>query len=110
VPPLLCVVGISDAYVAIGISALTVSANAFANLISHWQAGDIEWPSTATFAAAGIVGAAIGSSLGKVLDGEQLLFLFASAMIAVGITMLRPRAVVVDTDIRMTPMSRADFP
>jgi hypothetical protein len=31
---------------------------------------------------AGIVGAAIGSTLGKLVDGQQLLFLFALAMIA----------------------------
>jgi uncharacterized membrane protein YfcA len=110
VPLPLYVVGISDAHVAIGTSALTVSANAFANLIGHWHAGNVKWPSAATFAAAGIIGVVIGSSVGKISDGQQLLFLFAFAMIAVGITMLRPRAVVVDSDIRMTPTSRANFP
>jgi uncharacterized membrane protein YfcA len=42
------------------------------------------------------VGAAIGSSLGKLVDGQQLLFLFAFAMIAVGMAMLRPRAAAGD--------------
>ena len=37
-PLLLYVVGLSDAHVAIGTSALSVAANAFANLISHWRA------------------------------------------------------------------------
>ena len=51
----------------------------------------------------GIIGAAIGSSLGKLVDGQQLLFLFALAMIAVGAAMLRPRAAAGDPGIRMTP-------
>src|SRR6187399_1041140 len=65
VPLLLYVVGITDPHVAIGTSALSVSANAFANLLGHWRAGNVKWPCVATFALAGIVGAAIGSTLGK---------------------------------------------
>ena len=91
-PLLLYVVGIGDAHVAIGTSALAVSANAFGNLIGHWRAGNVKWSCAATFAIAGIAGAAIGSSLGKLVDGQQLLFLFALAMIAVGVAMLRPRS------------------
>ena len=71
VPLLLYVVGIGDAHVAIGTSALAVSANAFGNLIGHWRAGNVKWPCAATFAVAGIAGAAIGSSLGKLVDGQQ---------------------------------------
>ena len=100
VPLLLYVVGIRDAHVAIGTSALAVSVNAFGNLAGHWRAGNVKWPCAATFAIAGIVGAAIGSSLGKLVDGQQLLFLFAFAMIAVGMAMLRPRAAAGDPNIR----------
>ncbi len=103
VPLLLYVVGIRDAHVAIGTSALAVSVNAFANLIGHWRAGNVRWPCAATFAIAGIAGAAIGSSLGKLVDGQQLLFLFALVMIAVGVAMLRPRSAGGDADVRMTP-------
>jgi uncharacterized protein len=103
VPLLLYVVGIDDAHVAIGTSALAVSLNAFGNLIGHWRAGNVKWPCAAVFAAAGIVGAAIGSSIGKLVAGEQLLFLFALAMIAVGIAMLRPRAGAGDPDVSITP-------
>ena len=39
VPLLLYVVGIGDPHVAIGTSALSVAANAFANLLGHWRAG-----------------------------------------------------------------------
>jgi len=70
VPLLLYVVGIGDAHVAIGTSALAVSANAFANLVGHWRAGNVRWSCAATFAIAGIAGAAIGSSLGKLVDGQ----------------------------------------
>lgn len=103
VPLLLYVVGIGDAHVAIGTSALAVSANAFANLVGHWRAGNVRWSCAATFAIAGIAGAAIGSSLGKLVDGQQLLFLFALVMIAVGVAMLRPRSAGGNTDVRMTP-------
>ena len=41
VPLLVYVVGVKDAHVAIGTSALAVSANAFANLISHARAGTV---------------------------------------------------------------------
>jgi uncharacterized protein len=81
VPLLLYVVGIGDAHVAIGTSALAVSLNAFGNLIGHWRAGNVKRSC-----------AAIGSSIGKLVAGDKLLFLFALAMIAVGIAMLRPRA------------------
>jgi uncharacterized protein len=103
VPLLLYVVGIGDAHVAIGTSALAVAANAFGNLIGHWRAGNVKWPCAATFAGAGIAGAAIGSSLGKLIDGQKLLFLFALAMIAVGAAMLRPRAAAGDPGVRITP-------
>jgi len=104
VPLLLYVVGVGDAHVAIGTSALAVAANAFANLVSHWRAGNVKWPCAATFALAGVIGAAIGSSIGKLVDGQQLLFLFALAMIVVGVAMLRPRAAAGNPDVRLTPV------
>jgi uncharacterized membrane protein YfcA len=63
----------------------------------------VKWPCAATFAAAGIIGAAIGSSIGKLIAGDKLLFLFALAMIAVGIAMLRPRAAEGDPSVSITP-------
>ncbi|HWI26548.1 MAG TPA: sulfite exporter TauE/SafE family protein [Stellaceae bacterium] len=103
VPLLLYVVGIGDAHVAIGTSALAVAANAFVNLIGHWRAGTVKWPCAAAFAAAGIAGAALGSSFGKAIDGQKLLFVFALVMVAVGIAMLRPRAAGGDPGVRITP-------
>jgi uncharacterized protein len=103
VPLLLYVVGIRDAHVAIGTSALSVATNAFANLIGHWRAGNVKWSCAATFAVAGIVGAAIGSTLGKLVDGQELLFLFALAMVVVSVAMLRPRAAGGNPNVRLTP-------
>ncbi len=102
VPLLLYVVGVRDPHVAIGTSALAVAANAIVTLLGHWRAGNVKWPCATAFAAAGVVGAAIGSSLGKLVGGQQLLFLFALVMIAVGAAMLRRRASAGNPDVRMT--------
>jgi uncharacterized membrane protein YfcA len=103
VPLLLYVVGIGDAHVAIGTSALAVAANAFVNLAGHWRAGTVKWPCAAAFAASGVIGAAAGSSLGKAVDGRHLLIAFALVMIAVGIAMLRKRAAGGDPGVRINP-------
>ena len=89
-PLLLYVVGLGP-HTAIGTGALAVSVNAFVNCGAHARAGHVRWRSATLFAAAGAIGAAIGSSLGKTFDGERLLFLFALLMLAVGIVTLRRR-------------------
>lgn len=103
VPLLLYVVGIRDPHVAIGTSALAVAVNAFVNLLGHWRAGTVKWPCAAAFALSGVIGAAIGSSLGKLVDGRRLLLLFALVMIVVGLSMLRPRAGGGDPGVRINP-------
>src|ERR1051325_102812 len=85
VPLLLYVVGITDAHVAIGTSALAVAVNAFVNLIGHWRAGTVHWTCALLFGSAGAFGAAIGSTLGKLVASENLLVLFALIMIVAGI-------------------------
>ena len=101
VPLLLYVVGVPDPHVAIGTSALAVAANAFVNLAQHARAGTVKWPCAATFAASGVVGALAGSSLGKSVNGEGLLFLFALVMVVVGISMLRGRGSEGDPTVRI---------
>ena len=103
VPLLLYVVGIRDPHVAIGTSALAVSVNAFANLLSHWRAGTVKWACALTFASGGVLGAVLGSTLGKLFDGERLLFLFALVMFAAGLAVLRPRASAGDPNVQVTP-------
>lgn len=94
VPLLLYVVGVRDPHLAIGTSALVVSINAFANLIPHARAGHVRWREAAVFAMAGVLGALAGSSLGKWLDGQRLLMLFAVLMLVVAALMWRPRSAV----------------
>ena len=91
VPLLLYVVGVHDPHLAIGTSALAVSVNAFANLIPHARAGHVRWKAAFAFAAAGVLGAFAGSSLGKAVDGRHLLILFALLMLVVAGFMLRGR-------------------
>jgi hypothetical protein len=101
VPLLLYVVGVSDPHIAIGTSALAVAVSAFANLLGHWRAGTVKWGCAAVFAAAGILGAAAGSTAGKLVDGDRLLFLFALIMFAAGIAMLRGRAAAGDPNVHI---------
>jgi uncharacterized membrane protein YfcA len=88
-PLLLYVVGVPQPHVAIGTGALAVAANAFAGFVGHAWSGTVRWRSAALFAVVGMAGAAAGSSLGKAVDGQHLLLLFALLMIVVGVRMLR---------------------
>jgi uncharacterized protein len=103
VPLLLYVVGIRDPHVAIGTSALAVGTNAAVNLVGHWRLGNVKLPCALAFAIAGIFGALAGSTLGKAVDGQKLLLLFAVAMLAMGIAMLRRREATGDPDVRINP-------
>lgn len=103
VPLLLYVVGVRDPHIAIGTSALAVGVNAAFNLLGHWREGNVKWPCAAAFASAGVVGAALGSTLGKLVDGQNLLLLFSFVMVAVGVAMLRPRASGGDPGVHINP-------
>jgi len=91
VPLLLYVVGMPDPHQAIGTSALAVAVNAFANLLPHARAGHVRWRPALSFAAAGLIGAFVGSSIGKIIDGHKLLILFALLMLVIAVLMLRGR-------------------
>lgn len=91
VPLMVYVVGVPEAHVAIGTSALAVAANAGAGLVSHALRGNVIWRCAIMFSLAGVAGAFLGSSLGKALDGRKLLFLFALLMAFVAARMLRAR-------------------
>ena len=91
VPLMVYLVGVRDPHVAIGTSALAVAANALTGLASHARAHTVKWRCGGLYAAAGIVGAFAGSTLGKMVDGQKLLFLFALLMVGIGIVMLRGR-------------------
>jgi uncharacterized membrane protein YfcA len=91
VPLMVYFVGVPVAHVAIGTSALAVAANAAASLASHARQGNVIWRCSAMFSLAGVAGATLGSTLGKALDGQKLLFLFALVMVFVGTRMIRGR-------------------
>ena len=102
VPLLVYVVGIASPHVAIGTSAVAVSASAFANLLTHWRAGNVKWRCAGVFAASGVVGAFAASVIAKGLDGEKLLVLFGILMLAVGLAMFRKRAASGDPSVRLS--------
>lgn len=92
VPLMVYLVGVPVPHVAIGTSALAVAVNAGANLVPHARRGTVKWRCATMFAAAGVLGAYGGSTLGKAFDGQRLLFLFALLMLGVGMLMLRGRS------------------
>jgi uncharacterized protein len=92
VPLIIYLVGVPNPHVAIGTSALSVAANAIASLLNHARSNNVEWRCGLSYALTGIVGASLGSTLGKVTDGESLLFLFGLLMIIVGALMLKNRS------------------
>jgi uncharacterized protein len=102
VPLLVYVVGLENPHVAIGTSAIAVALNAATNLAMHARAGNVKWRCALVFAAAGAVGAYLGSTLGKIIDGQRLLALFAVLMIVVGALMLIDRARVGDAGVSLS--------
>jgi uncharacterized protein len=102
IPLLVHVVGVRSPHVAIGVSAVSVAANAFANLVAHARRGGVKWRCAAVFAATGVLGALLGSALGKRIDGTMLLALFGLLMVGLGVNLLRARPSVGTGDVRLT--------
>jgi uncharacterized protein len=102
VPLMVYVVGVPDAHVAIGTSAVAVAANAAMNLTNHARGGTVRWSCALTFAAAGVAGAFMGSIAGKMVDGQKLLALFALLMLVIAALMLKTRARIGLPDARIT--------
>jgi hypothetical protein len=101
VPLMVYVVGVPDAHLAIGTSAIAVAANAAVNLSNHARGGTVRWSCALPFAAAGIVGAFVGSIFGKMLDGQKLLALFALLMLVIASLMLKARSREGLADVKM---------
>src|SRR3546814_5419264 len=76
VPLMVYLVGVPSPHMAIGTSALAVAVNAATGLVSHARAPPVKWRCGGMYAAAGIVGAFLGSPAGQAFDGQRLLFLF----------------------------------
>lgn len=91
VPLMVYVVGVPVAHVAIGTSAFTVAANAALSLVNHARKGNVIWRCALMYTGAGVAGAFAGSALGKAVNGDLLLLLFALLMLVVGALMFRGR-------------------
>lgn len=98
-PLLLYFVGVSDPHTAIGTSTAAVAAIALFNLMGHWRGGNVKWPCATVFAASGLLGSILGSSLAKMIDGQTLMLGFAVAMAAIGLSMFRKPKSDGDPDI-----------
>ena len=107
VPLLVYVVGVDNPHLAIGTSAVAVALNAAANLLMHARAGNVKWRCASVFGMAGVTGAFLGSTLGKMMNGQRLLALFAVLMMIVGALMLRNRAQSGDAGV---VLSRENLP
>ncbi len=90
VPLLVYVVGVENPHVAIGTAAIAVALNAALGLGVHAQRGTVLWRCGLVFAAAGVIGSTIGATLGKSIDGHQLLAFFGLLMIDIGANMVHP--------------------
>jgi uncharacterized membrane protein YfcA len=88
-------------HVAIGTGAFAVSTNAFLNFLTQIRSGRIVWRCAIGFSIVGSLGAYLGSSLGKALNGNVLIFLFGLAMLGIGAAMLRPVAPKVSIEKEM---------
>lgn len=91
IPLLVYLVGVQSPHIAIGTSSVAVALSALSSLFGHARAGNVRWPCAIVFTVSGIVGAALGSSIGKHVDGQRLLVLFGALMIAIAALMLRRR-------------------
>jgi uncharacterized membrane protein YfcA len=105
VPFLVYVVGVQSPHIAIGTSAIAVAASAAANLFGHTRAGTVKWRCAVVFALAGVLGAAGGAQLGKMVDGGRLLTLFGVLMVVIGLAMLRPRKSGGNPEVTLTRKS-----
>lgn len=107
VPLMVYVVGVRDPHIAIGTSAFAVAVNALASLWNHARSGNVNWRCGGTYAVAGVIGALAGSTLGKAIDGQKLLFLFAVLMLVVAALMYRGRS---DEGVEGAVCNRDNFP
>jgi uncharacterized protein len=102
VPLMVYVVGVPEPHLAIGTSAIAVAANAAFNLSNHARGGTVRWSCALPFAAAGMIGAFVGSIFGKMLDGQRLLALFAVVMLVIAGLMLKARSREGLPDVKMS--------
>lgn len=109
VPLLVYLVGVRSPHVAIGTSAVAVALSALVNLWGHARQDHVKWRCALVFAAAGTVGAALGSTLGKQFDGQKLLVLFGLLMVVIAAAMFFKKAVSGDEAVRLDWSSASEL-
>ncbi len=76
-------------HTAIGTTSVAVAVNALIAAVPHMRAKTVRFKEGVSFAVAGILGAALGSKLGLMVQGQRLLLLFALLMIVISVLMWR---------------------
>jgi uncharacterized membrane protein YfcA len=109
VPLLVYLVGVKSPHVAIGTSAVAVALSALVNLWGHARQNHVKWRCALVFAAAGTVGAVLGSSFGKQFDGQKLLVLFGVLMMVIAAAMFFKKAVAGDDAVRLDWSSASEL-
>jgi len=74
---------------AVGISLLTVGSTAFVGFVQRARKGMVEFPTGLLFAAAGMLGAPIGSKIGELVPEALLMAIFAVLMMLIAFRMWR---------------------
>jgi uncharacterized membrane protein YfcA len=105
-PLLIYVVGVSDVHRAIGTAALAVALSALTNLFFYMRMRAVAWRCAATYGALGVLGAALGSTISKEVNGRPLLIMFSFLMMAVAFMMARNRAL---PDAEIVKLNRGTF-
>lgn len=89
--------------------AVAVALSALANLIGHARQDTVKWRCALVFAAAGVVGAALGSTFGKQFDGQKLLVLFGALMIVIAGLMFFKKSTDGNVGVRLNRSTAPDL-
>ena len=87
VPLFISCVGINHPHLAIGTTALAVGITAYINFAQHLKKKNANVKLGGVFALVGIIGVLIGSTIGLIIKGGELLFFFSMLMIVIGVYM-----------------------
>ena len=101
VPLIVYLVGVTDPHLAIGTTTVAVAANAAINAISNARTRMVKWSCASVFAPCGVLGTVLGSTVGKSVDGQKLLFLFALLMLGVALFLVQRRHGVGEPSVKL---------
>ena len=93
IPLLIYFVGYDHPHIVIGTTALAVGINALLNLIPHFRKKNVNFKVGSFFSVFGIIGVLVGTEMGLLTPGKDLLFIFAILMIVIAILMLRRKCI-----------------